>query len=135
MPSEMRANEADVAKVLVLEVTLFEDAAEGLRQSVASLATTRKKKRPDIDVRRISAAAARQLLTWPILTILRAIRRHRPQSITALANAVDRDAAGVKADLTTLEELGVIALRDGGRKGGPKVPHALYGTIQLRVAI
>ena len=135
MPSEMRANEADVAKVLVLEVTFFEDAAEGLRASVSSLAATRKKKRPDIDVRRISADAARQLLTWPILGILRAIRRRRPQSITALANAVDRDAAGVKADLTTLEQLGVVALRDGGRKGGPKIPHALYETIQLRVAV
>ena len=135
MPSEMRVNEAHVGKVHVLEVTFFEDAAEGLRESVASLAKTRKKTRPDIDVRRISADAARQLLTWPTLSILRAIRRRRPQSITALANAVDRDAAGVKADLTTLEELGVIALRDGGRKGGPKVPHALYETIQLRVAI
>ncbi len=124
-----------MAKVLVLEVAFFEDATEGLRESVASLAPDRKKKRPDIDVRRISADAARQLLTWPMLTILRAIRRRRPQSITALANAVDRDAAGVKTDLTLLEQLGVIALRDGGRKGGPKIPHALYETIQLRVAI
>ena len=124
-----------MGKVLVLEVTFFEDAAEGLRESVAALAPSRGKKRPDIDVRRISADAARQLLTWPMLTILRAIRRRRPQSITALANAVDRDAAGVKADLTLLEQIGVIALRDGGRKGGPKMPHALYAAIQLRVAI
>ena len=124
-----------MGKVLVLEVAFFEDATEGLRESVASVARSRTKKRTDIDVRRISADSARQLLTWPMLTILRAIRRHRPQSITALANAVDRDAAGVKTDLTVLEDLGVIALRDGGRKGGPKVPHALYETIQLRVAI
>lgn len=124
-----------MGKVLVLEVTFFEDAAEGLRESVASLAPTRRKKRADIAVRRINADAARQLLTWPMLTILRAIRRRRPQSITALANAVDRDAAGVKTDLTVLEQLGIIALRDGGRKGGPKIPHALYETIQLRVAI
>jgi predicted transcriptional regulator len=124
-----------VGKVLVLEVTFFEDAAEGLRESVAALASSRRKKRADIDVRRVSADAARQLLTWPMLTILRAIRRRRPQSITALANAVDRDAAGVKSDLTVLEQLGVIALRDGGRKGGPKVPHALDETIQLRVAV
>jgi predicted transcriptional regulator len=124
-----------LGKVLVLEVTFFEDAAEGLRESVASLAPSRRQKRPDIAVRRINADAARQLLTWPMLTILRAIRRRRPQSITALANAVDRDAAGVKTDLTVLERLGIIALRDGGRKGGPKVPHALYETIQLRVAI
>ena len=119
----------------MLEVTFFEDAAEGLRESVASLASTRKKTRADIDVRRINADAARQLLTWPMLSILRAIRRRRPQSIAALANAVDRDAAGVKTDLTVLEQLGIIALRDGGRKGGPKVPQALYDTIQLRVAI
>ncbi|HUF93414.1 MAG TPA: hypothetical protein VMR23_13615 [Candidatus Limnocylindria bacterium] len=98
-----------MAKVLVLEVTFFEDAAEGLRESVAALAPGRKDRRADIDVHRISADAARQLLTWPMLTILRAIRRRRPQSITALANAVDRDAAGVKADLTMLEQLGVIA--------------------------
>jgi predicted transcriptional regulator len=124
-----------LGKVLVLEVTFFEDAAEGLRQSVASLAATRTTKRSDIAVRRINADAARQLLTWPMLTILRAIRRRRPQSITALANAVDRDAAGVKTDLSVLEQLGIIALRDAGRKGGPKVPHALYETIQLRVAI
>jgi predicted transcriptional regulator len=124
-----------MAKVLVLEVTFFEDAAEGLRESVAALAPGRKGRRADIDVHRISADAARQLLTWPMLTILRAIRRRRPQSITALANAVDRDAAGVKADLTMLEQLGVIALRDAGRKGGPRVPHALYESIQLRVAI
>jgi predicted transcriptional regulator len=124
-----------MAKVLVLEVTFFEDAAEGLRESVAALGPDRKGRRADIDVHRISADAARQLLTWPMLTILRAIRRRRPQSITALANAVDRDAAGVKADLTMLEQLGVIALRDAGRKGGPRVPHALYESIQLRVAI
>lgn len=114
-----------MGKVLVLEVAFFEDAAEGLRESVASVARSRARKRADIDVRRINADAARQLLTWPMLTILRAIRRHRPQSITALANAVDRDAAGVKTDLTVLEDLGVITLRDGGRKGGPKVPQAL----------
>jgi predicted transcriptional regulator len=124
-----------VGKVLVLEVTFFEDTAEGLRESVASVARSRTRKRTDIDVRRINPDAARHLLTWPMLTILRAIRRHRPQSITALANAVDRDAAGVKTDLMALEELGVITLRDGGRKGGPKVPHALYDTIQLRLAI
>jgi predicted transcriptional regulator len=124
-----------VGKVLVLEVAFFEDAAEGLRESVAAVARSRTTKRADIDVRRINADAARQLLTWPMLRILRAIRRHRPQSITALANAVDRDAAGVKTDLTLLENLGVITLRDGGRKGGPKVPHARYETIQLRVAI
>lgn len=124
-----------MGKVLVLEVAFFEDAAEGLRESVASVARSRARKRADIDVRRINADAARQLLTWPMLTILRAIRRHRPQSITALANAVDRDAAGVKTDLTVLEDLGVITLRDGGRKGGPKVPQALYESIQLRVAI
>jgi len=124
-----------LGKVLVLEVTFFEDAAEGLRESVASLAPTRRKKRADIAVRRINADAARHLLTWPMLTILRAIHRRRPQSITALANAVDRDAASVKTDLTVLEQLGIIALRDGGRKGGPKIPHALYETIQLRVAI
>lgn len=55
--------------------------------------------------------------------------------MTALANAVDRDAAGVKADLTALERLGLIALRDAGRKGGPRVPEALYEVVQLRIAV
>lgn len=119
-------------RVLVLDVTFFEDAAEGVAESLRAL-RPRGRRAADIEVRTINADTARQLLTWPMLALLRAIRSRRPASLTALAEAVGRDAAGVRGDLRLLEQAGVIALRDAGRAGGPLRPTLLYEEIRLRV--
>lgn len=116
-------------KTLVLEVTYFEDVSEGLRRSVRAL----KSVRGATEVRQVSPEAARKLLTMPVLKTLRAIRERRPRTLTALADAVDRPPAQVKADLAVLEELGVVAVRDRGKPGGPKVPELLYEAVELRV--
>ncbi len=118
-----------MAKTLVLEVTYFEDVSEGLKRSVRALRPVR----PSDEVRQVSPEAARRLLAMPVLKTLRAIREHRPRTLTALADAVERPAAQVKADLAILEGLGIVAIRDRGRPGGPKMPELLHDTIELRV--
>jgi predicted transcriptional regulator len=46
---------------------------------------------------------------------------------------VDRPPAQVKADLAVLEDLGVVAVGDRGKSGGPKVPELLYEAVELRI--
>jgi predicted transcriptional regulator len=116
-------------RTLVLEVTYFEDVSEGLTRSVRALRAVRDSG----EVRQVSPEAARKLLTMPVLKTLRAIRQHRPRTLTALADAVDRPAAQVKADLAVLQELGIVAVHDAGKASGPKKPELLYDAVELRL--
>ena len=39
----------------------------------------------------------------------------------------------MRADLRVLEQLGVVDLRDTGRKSGPIAPRLLYDEVQIRI--
>ena len=84
-----------------------------------------------------SLEAARNLLTPSRLALLRAIRRKRPGSMYELANIVGRDLKNVQQDLRILERHGLVRMTRSRGTGKRKVriPRALFGAIQLKIAI
>lgn len=79
-----------------------------------------------------SNAELARLLSPVNLELLRAIRRHEPESMRATADLVDRDFKEVHRNLTELSELGVIELRSDGRS---KRPVAQYDDIQIHYTL
>ena len=107
--------------MLVLEVVAFEDSRDNLRAPES---------RRDAEVRRVPPGTGRTLLSGLMLRLLRTLKRQRPPTIAALAESLGRD---VRGHLALLERLGVVRLRDSGRRGGPITPELLYDAIQLKV--
>jgi hypothetical protein len=126
----LRPIEGGRRRILVLEVAVFEDPSEGLRESLRAL-----RPRPGAEVRRIPATVGRILLMVPIVQLLKTLKRRRVPTITALAEAVGRDAGDVRRDLAFLERVGVVRLRDPGRPGGPMTPELRYDAIELRLVL
>jgi predicted transcriptional regulator len=116
-------------RTLTLIVHVFEDATEGLRGSLEALTRERRGDRP------VSLEAARGLLTWPRVSLLLAIRRYRPQSVAALAKAMNRPAEGVQRDLTFLEALGVVKLASPGGRSRTRVPRVPYERVEIRLEV
>ncbi|MFC6615123.1 hypothetical protein ACFQAS_09200 [Halopenitus salinus] len=79
-----------------------------------------------------SEAELARLLSPANLELLRAIRQHRPESMRAAADLVDRDFKQVHQNLTELSELGVIELVSEGRS---KRPVAQYDDIQVHYSL
>lgn len=79
-----------------------------------------------------SEAELARLLSPANLELLRAIRQHRPESMRAAADLVDRDFKQVHQNLTELSELGVIELVPEGRS---KRPVAQYDDIQVHYSL
>ena len=84
-----------------------------------------------------SLEAARNLLTPSRLALLRAIRNRRPGSIYELAKMVSRDLKNVQQDLRILERHGLVRMsrRRGVGKRKVRIPRAMFGAIQLKIAI
>lgn len=84
-----------------------------------------------------SLEAARNLLTPCRLALLRAIRSRRPGSIYELAKSVGRDLKNVQHDLQILERHGLVRMAWGRGTGKRKVkiPRAMFGAIELKIAI
>ena len=84
-----------------------------------------------------SLEAARNLLTPSRLALLRAIRNRRPGSIYELAKIVSRDLKNVQQDLRILERHGLVRMtrRRGVGKRKVRIPRAMFGAIQLKIAI
>lgn len=66
------------------------------------------------------------------LSLLRAIRQHEPESISELAEVVDRDYREVHRNLDELETLGVIEFEKAGRA---KKPVVLYDDLEIHVPL
>jgi len=66
-------------------------------------------------------AELQRLLSPANLDLLRAIRRHEPESMRAVAELVDRDFKDVHRNLTELDGLNVIDLIEAGRSKRPVV--------------
>lgn len=73
-----------------------------------------------------------RLLSPANLELLRAIRQHKPESMRAAADVVDRDFKEVHRNLTELSELGIIELVSDGRA---KRPVTQYDDIEVHYSL
>ncbi len=80
------------------------------------------------DVRAMS-----RVLTPKRLEILKAVRDHRPESVRALAELIERDVKNVADDLGLLASLGLVEMDVRGRSGRRKAPRVDYETLALEV--
>ena len=119
------------ARVAMLRVQAFDDPTEALKASLRS----RRPGDADRGVRALSVEQARGVLTWPRLSLLRAIRKERPRSVAALARALNRGPAGVQEDLRFLEGIGLVRLASPGGRSRVRVPEVAYREIQLSIEV
>jgi predicted transcriptional regulator len=87
-------------RTLVLELRAFGDATTAMQASVKALRGPQGTSRP------VSVGAARELLTDQRVSLLRLIRKERPESVAALARLAGRPDNAVKADLVLLAATG-----------------------------
>jgi predicted transcriptional regulator len=73
-----------------------------------------------------------RLVTEPNLELLRVIARHEPGSMRETADLVDRDFKEVHRNLTELEAMNVIELREEGRA---KRPVMRYDALDVRIPL
>lgn len=106
--------------MLVLEVVAFDDPRDALRESHRAPESRRA------DVRRIPLGPGRALLSVLMLRLLKALKRRRPPTLTALAESLGRGAGDVRGHLALLERPGVVRLREADRRGGPITPELRY---------
>jgi predicted transcriptional regulator len=69
-----------------------------------------------------------KVLTGKRMELLRYVRRHRVESVRALAKALERDYSNVHADVQALVAAGLLESSDKG-------VHADYDIIETRIAI
>ncbi|WP_435065163.1 transcriptional regulator [Halobaculum sp. EA56] len=67
--------------------------------------------------------AATRVLTERREELIDAIRAESPASITALANAVDRDVAAVHRDLDVLFEYSIVEYEESDGRKAPRLKH------------
>jgi predicted transcriptional regulator len=63
-----------------------------------------------------------QTFTAKTLSLLRALSKHKPESIRETARLVERDVKNVHEDLTKLEAMGVIRFEEDGQAKRPVFP-------------
>lgn len=67
----------------------------------------------------IGAESARKVLTEKRLELIEVLREEEPESISGLAELVDRDVAAVHRDLEVLTGQGIVEVQDEGNKRRP----------------
>jgi predicted transcriptional regulator len=75
-----------------------------------------------------SVKAAARVLSDENMSLLKAIREQRPESMDALAKAVGKQAPNVSRSLHTLEQFGLVSLNKIGRT---VVPVAMFERVTL----
>src|SRR3990172_471312 len=83
----------------------------------------------------IDLRAFRRALTDQRLAILRTIKERNPDSVYDLAKILQRDVKNVSADLSILEELGLVELRKTKTQLGKVKPSVPYDSIHLDIAV
>lgn len=78
-------------------------------------------------------ADLRSLLTDRRLEVLRAIHESPPDSISSLAERLDRSYSVVHGDVEVLADHDIVHVRDGPR--GEKQPYVPYETIRIEVPL
>ncbi len=79
--------------------------------------------------------AVRKVLTGNRLTLLKAIKQHRPESLYALAKLTGRDLKNVSQDIGFLVKLGLVDLGKPHGVRKQRQPHLLSDHIHLKIAI
>jgi predicted transcriptional regulator len=79
--------------------------------------------------------AFRRAITDQRLAILRTIKERNPDSVYELAKILQRDVKNISADLSNLQELGLVELRKTKTLQGKVKPSVPYDSIQLDIAV
>jgi predicted transcriptional regulator len=78
----------------------------------------------------------RKVLTEKRMTLLHAVKQHKPDTIHELARLLGRDIKNVSDDLKYLAELGLVSLDKSAEGSGRKVaPRVKYEKIRLEIEI
>jgi len=80
----------------------------------------------------VEPSDVQRLLTPKRLELVETLMREEVESIRELAEVLDRNPSEVHADVHTLEEYGVVELRDRGHATKPVVP---YDDIEVNVSL
>ena len=116
-------------RTLVIEVKAFDEPVEGLRESLKAMRSPAPATRGEVRV--LSAEQLRAVLAWERLTLLRAIHKRRPRSVSELARVVNRTPPAVNEDLRLLAQYGLVQLAT--TRGRAKTPEVPYREIQVRI--
>jgi predicted transcriptional regulator len=119
-----------------IQIRSLDDAFEDFRATWKAVAEG-KKVTPRAGTYFTSLEAARKVLTPKRIQLLRAIRRHRPDSIYKLAHIVGRDLKNVHEDVQALATYGLVSLRKMRGASGRRmtVPRVLFTEIEFRIAV
>ena len=83
----------------------------------------------------IDLRAFRRALTDRRVAILRMIKERNSESVYELAKIIQRNVKNVSADLSILEELGLVELRKTKTRRGRVKPSVPYDSIHLDIAV
>lgn len=125
-----------MAKTLTIGIKSIDQALRDFGETFEAVRAGKRVSRQE-GVYFTSLEAARNLLTPRRVALLRAIRSRRPGSIYELAKIVGRDLKNVQHDLQILERHGLVRMTRsrGTGKRKVKIPRAMFGAIQLKIAI
>lgn len=116
-------------ETLRITITTGEEAFE---QAVEAAETAETGEQPPAVVSFESADGIRRLLTDRRLELLRSLMGTPAQSITALAERLDRSYSVVHDDIAVLAEYGIVHFRQQGQAKQPFIP---YETIEFDVTV
>jgi predicted transcriptional regulator len=120
-------------KIKIQNRAKFNDDLINLAKEIDRKKVTRSYKKNGIYFE--SLTAVRKILTDNRLEVWRAIRDKKPESITQLAEILNRGFRSVHRDVVLLKELGLIKLIEGpGQRGNVQKLVSLYDELMLAVA-
>jgi len=114
---------------------------KSLEDSLKEFADTWKRLEKGEKIRRHEALyfesidALRSVLTDKRLAVLKAIKKHKPNSIYELAKILGRDLKNVNEDVKLLADLGLIKLEKAKSNRKRTIPTVDYGKIVLEIGI
>lgn len=114
-----------------LRITIT-SAEEAFDEAVMAAGAAEDGEQRDAVVSFETAAGIRKLLTDRRLELLRSLMGRPAESITELADRLERSYSTVHGDVETLAEYGIVQYREAGQSKQPFVP---YETIEFDVTI
>jgi predicted transcriptional regulator len=122
-----------IMKIKIESRANFNNDLKSLARSIDKKKLKKKSVKKDIFFE--SLTAVRKILTDNRLDVWRTIRDQKPESITHLAELLNRGFRPVHRDVMLLRDLGMIELTEGpGRRGNVLQLVSLYDELVLAVA-
>jgi predicted transcriptional regulator len=124
-----------------MKVKKIDIVIKGLRESLKDFAETWKKLEAGKKVKKEegiyfdSIDTMRAVLTDKRLSILKAIREHKPKSVYELAKLLERDLKNVNQDLKLLADIGLVTLEKAETDKKRMIPHVDYSKILLEISV